>query len=106
MDVIQEKFWNRVEKTDSCWNWTGYRTPAGYGQVRIPGDKVYYTHRLSAELHGMQIDGMCVCHHCDNPMCVNPNHFFIGTKGDNNRDRSAKGRSRNQHSVFRVANKY
>ena len=90
-------FWKNVDKTDSCWNWTRYCTPKGYGQVRIDG-QLQYTHRLSAELHNMDIEGLCVCHHCDNPKCVNPDHFFIGTIADNNLDRSKKGRTRNGYS--------
>lgn len=88
------RFWNKVYKTDSCWLWIGSRLPTGYGTFRV-GKKVKRAHRVSWELHnGPIIDGsLLVCHTCDNPMCVNPDHLFLGTNLDNMRDRNAKGRN-------------
>lgn len=81
-----------------CWEWTASReTKMGYGyiQVMVNGKKKKISaHRASyTEFIGPIPDGMCVLHSCDNPPCVNPQHFFLGTKGDNNRDRHAKGRT-------------
>ena len=85
-------FWNRVEKTEGCWLWRGSRTTAGYGNVRV-GPKNKYAHRLAWELtNGAIPNGLHVCHRCDNPPCVRPDHLFLGTGKDNARDSMQKGR--------------
>ena len=86
-------FWNKVDKTSSCWLWTGLTHPFGYGRIGINKVK-YLTHRLSYIIHfGPIPKGMCVCHRCDNPKCVNPQHLFLGSRLDNNLDRTAKDRT-------------
>jgi len=89
----EERFWAKVQKTLSCWLWMGKpRNEWGYGQMRVNGKKEY-PHRFSYILHNGSIpDGLVVCHSCDNPACVNPNHMFLGTHEDNMRDMRAKGR--------------
>jgi hypothetical protein len=92
---IADRFWNRVEKTDSCWEWTGARA-LGYGVIKSRG-KMYKAHRISWEAaFGAIPPGMLVCHRCDNPACVRPEHLFLGTDLDNARDKVAKGRQARQ----------
>ena len=87
-----ERFWNKVNKTDDCWEWTGYQNKKGYGMFRV-GDTMMLTHRYSAQAAGMIIDNMLVCHHCDKPSCVRPDHLFLGNHIDNMRDMMSKNRS-------------
>lgn len=86
-------FWRYVEKTDDCWVWRGHRSPDGYGQVTYNG-RIRRAHRVAWELeHGSVPDDLCVCHACDNPLCVNTSHLWVGTHAANARDRAQKGRS-------------
>ena len=86
------RFWEKVDKSGDCWEWTAYKNKAGYGVLGFKtGNKL--AHRVSAKLHGMVISGLFVCHHCDNPGCVNPEHLFVGTAKDNAVDMTRKGRN-------------
>ena len=81
-----------------CWDWQG-AICVGYGTI---GNKYKYrgAHRYSWELSNGPIPkGLCVLHKCDNRRCVNPDHLFLGTKGDNNRDRVKKGRDWNSNKT-------
>lgn len=90
--TLEERFWAKVEKTDGCWLWTAALSTTGYGRIGV-GKKMAYTHRLSWEMHNGPIPpGMHICHHCDNPKCVRPDHLFLGTRTDNMRDMWRKGR--------------
>lgn len=89
-----QRFWSKVAiaDPDDCWEWMAGKFPTGYGLFQIKG-KCSRAHRLAYELGiGPISDGLCVCHHCDNPACCNPAHLWLGTHLDNMRDMKAKGR--------------
>lgn len=90
------RFWSRVDKSagpDCCWIWQGAVTK-DYGVMCIGGTN-YRVHRFALELRiGKLQPGICACHECDNPVCVNPGHLFPGTVQDNVDDMIAKGRKR------------
>jgi hypothetical protein len=89
---IEERFFQKVNKTDSCWLWTGALSSTGYGSMGVQR-KATSAHRLSYTLFKGQIpDGMIVCHSCDVRSCVNPDHLWIGTPSDNMKDMVAKDR--------------
>lgn len=92
----EARFWEKVEKGDGCWMWTGCLSSAGYGRINLRGS-VVYAHRFSYALaHGVKpTRGVVVMHSCDEPRCVNPAHLRLGTLADNNRDKAQKGRTVN-----------
>lgn len=97
-ETLESKFWKRVQISESCWLWTGKKL-AKYGYLSVRDERSVKAHRFSYELHyGPIPDGLLVCHHCDNPPCVRPDHLFLGTQADNNRDKMIKGRHRAAHS--------
>jgi hypothetical protein len=92
-----DRFWEKVVRlpvgsVNACWVWAAVKNKQGYGQFRV-GRKMVLAHRFSWFLtHGKESE-VCVCHRCDNPSCVRPDHLFEGSNSDNIADRVAKGRS-------------
>lgn len=92
MDIL-DRFIKHVATDDNgCLIWVGSKTTDGYGALFIRR-KQYRAHRISFQLFlGSIPEGLKVCHHCDNPICVHPDHLFLGTDADNIHDMYSKGR--------------
>lgn len=94
----QARFLSHVDVADeACWLWMAYCDDDGYGVTSdTSGEgkgRTIQAHRRAYELFVGEIpSGMCVCHRCDTPACVNPDHLFLGTQQDNQKDKTAKGR--------------
>lgn len=94
---LKERFETKYLKgsKQECWNWTASTAGNGYGQIKLTKKRRQeYAHRVSYLLHHGEIaDDLEVCHTCDNPLCVNPSHLFLGTRKDNAQDMKSKFRS-------------
>lgn len=96
---LLENFWASVKKSDGCWDCNKRASPLPgrlpYPRIHIGGGQYQSAHRFSWELHHGAIPmGMWVLHKCDNPRCVRPDHLYLGTATDNNRDCLERGRWR------------
>jgi hypothetical protein len=82
-----------VDPATGCWNWTLSTIGKGYGQCQVRRLNEHYAHRVAFTAFKVPIpDGIDVLHVCDNKLCVNPSHLFLGTKKDNAQDMKAKDR--------------
>lgn len=96
-ETLEQRFHRKAidNGPDECWGWRGGKTVMGYGNIHTPGTKQRRNaHRVSYEIHyGPIPDGAHICHTCDNPICTNPNHLYVGDAHTNGADKRERGRA-------------
>ena len=99
---LLDRFWSKIKKTSDasdCWEWQAGTSAAGYGIFNV-GKADYIATRISYNLYYKKDPlELCVLHKCDNPVCVNPHHLFLGTKDENMKDMVYKGRANKGEAV-------
>ena len=91
---VADRFWKKVQKTDTCWLWTAGKDKCGYGQFMNAEKVCNQAHRFSWAIYNGDIPtGMCILHSCDRPECVNPDHLKLGTYQENMKERDRKKRN-------------
>lgn len=107
IEIMKNNLINRSKKNEKgCLEWQGTKHRQGYGYIRFQKKNIL-THRLSWKLFkGDLDDSVLVCHHCDNPSCINPDHLFLGTYKDNNQDRAKKKRNNTSPYAYTRKLKY
>jgi hypothetical protein len=93
LPLSKERLEGKIHKDENgCWIWQGAKQVSGYGEM-LSGGRKYLTHRVSYSLYKSDIPkGMVVCHTCDTPSCINPDHLFVGFPKDNTQDMKSKDR--------------
>lgn len=105
-ETVEQRFNKKylINEDTDCWEWQNATNNIGYGMFRWSSGKMRTAHRASYELHiGPIPEGLVVCHTCDNPKCVNPEHLWTGTMKDNAQDMIAKGRHYTHPKGFKHA---
>lgn len=100
-DPIEKRLWESVKiDANGCWNWQKFRCPKGYGRISYNG-KGWQAHRVAYVLtHGVELtETDFICHTCDNPPCINPDHLFLGNVKLNAEDMVKKGRNKNLYKA-------
>jgi hypothetical protein len=93
IEEVRRYIANNSAWINGCLEWQRNRDKDGYGRIHFDG-RYQKVHRVAYQLLvGPIPEGMLVCHRCDNPPCINPNHLWLGTQLDNQRDKWAKGRA-------------
>jgi hypothetical protein len=109
-ESLPERFERFVVRADGCWGWSGAINQGGYPTIHVQGargHRVAKAHRVSWTLFRGDIpDGLHVLHSCDNRVCTNPDHLWLGTNADNVADREAKGRMVNPSGWVRATPEY
>lgn len=102
----EQRFWHKVDEGDGeeCWLWQATVASDGYGNF-WRDEKLLRAHRVAYELVNEHPGDSLVLHHCDTPLCVNPNHLYTGTHKDNAQDRTERGRANYPHGELAGAAK-
>lgn len=102
--IYVDRFWQKVDQSagpDACWPWTGYCKPSGHGLTQMDGSPIHASRKAWILTHGRIGRGLCVNHKCDNAVCCNPAHMYLGTRSDNMIDRWGRTTPENRQPLGR-----